>query len=318
MSGASVVWADVVLSLLAGSGRGLSQSQAKDRPAPGLSKEFASETATVNGVKLHYVRGGTGPAVILVHGFPEDWYEFHKVMPRLAKKFTVIAVDLRGVGGSAATPGGYDAANMAEDIYQLVSALKLERVYIVGHDIGGMVAYAFVRRYPQITRGAMILDVPIPGIEPWEQVKCNPAVWHVNFHQTPDLPEKLIAGRQNVYFRYFFNRFTFNKKAITDTDTAHYANSYATAAQLRAGMEFFRAFPANEKFNTAQQSVLDVPIVVAGGDKSFAELLPKMAEDLRAHGCQNVVVETIKDSGHYVADEQPTIVAELIERYGSM
>ncbi len=120
-----------------------------------------------------------------------------------------------------------------------------------------------------------------------------------------------------VYFRYFFDHFTFNKKAISDTDTAHYANSYATAAQLRAEMEFFRAFPINEKFNMAQQSMLDVPLVVAGGDKSFAALLPKMAEDLRAHGCQNVVVETIKDSGHYVADEQPTIVAELIERYGS-
>ncbi len=283
-----------------------------------LGKGFVSDIAQVNGTTLHYVLGGAGPAVVLVHGFPEDWYEFHKIMPRLAKKFTVIAVDLRGAGGSAATPGGYDAANMAEDIYQLASALKLERLYIVGHDIGGMVAYAFVRRYPQITRGAMILDVPIPGIEPWEQVKSNPALWHVNFHQTPDLPEKLIAGRQRVYFGYFFNHFTFNKKAISDTDAAHYANSYADAAQLHAEMEFFRAFPANEKFNRLQQSVLDVPIIVAGGDKSFAELLPTMAEDLRAQGCQNVVVETIEDSGHYVVDEQPEIVAALIERYGSM
>jgi pimeloyl-ACP methyl ester carboxylesterase len=123
-----------------------------------LGKGFTSEIETVNGITLHYVRGGEGPALILIHGFPQDWFEYHAVMPQLAKQFTVIAVDLRGVGGSTATAGGYDAANMAEDIYQLVSALKLEHVYVVGHDIGGMVAYAFVRRYPQITRGAMILD----------------------------------------------------------------------------------------------------------------------------------------------------------------
>jgi pimeloyl-ACP methyl ester carboxylesterase len=102
--------------------------------------------------------------LILVHGFPEDWYEFHRLMPRLAKRFTVIAVDLRGIGGSTATPGGYDGTNMAEDVRQLAAELKLERIYIVGHDLGGMVTYAFVRRYPEVTRGAMILDVPIPGV----------------------------------------------------------------------------------------------------------------------------------------------------------
>jgi len=127
--------------------------------ATGLEKDFTSETATVNGIKLHYVRGGKGPALILIHGFPQDWFEYHAIMPRLAKQFTVIAVDLRGVGGSTATVSGYDAANMAQD--QLATALKLERIYIVGHDIGGQVAYAWVRRYPEATRGAMILDAPI-------------------------------------------------------------------------------------------------------------------------------------------------------------
>jgi pimeloyl-ACP methyl ester carboxylesterase len=127
----------------------------KMSPLPtGLGKEFASETATVNGITLHYIRGGNGPAVILIHGFPQDWFEYHAIMPRLAKQFTVIAIDLRGVGGSTAAPDGYDAANMAEDVYQLAAVLKLERVYLVGHDIGGMVAYAFVRRYPQVTHGS--------------------------------------------------------------------------------------------------------------------------------------------------------------------
>ena len=147
----------------------------------GLGKDFASEIAAVNGIRLHYVRGGKGLPIILIHGFPQDWFEYHAIMPRLAKRFTVIAVDLRGIGGSKATAGGYAAANMAEDVHQLVSALKLERVYVVGHDLGGMVTYAFVRRYPQVARGAMILDVPIPGIEGWDEIQGDPSAWHVRF-----------------------------------------------------------------------------------------------------------------------------------------
>jgi alpha-beta hydrolase superfamily lysophospholipase len=137
----------LALSALAGCGIIFSQAEAKDPAsllAMGLSKDFASETASMNGTTLHYVRGGKGPPLILIHGFPQDWYEYQAIMPRLAKRFTVIAVDLRGIGGSTATAGGYDAANMAEDVDQLVTSLKLSRVYIVGHDIGGQVAYALV------------------------------------------------------------------------------------------------------------------------------------------------------------------------------
>ena len=146
---------------------------------------FVSGTAQVNGTTLHYVRGGSGPAVILLHGFPEDWYEYHRVIPLLAKHFTVVAVDLRGIGGSAATPDGYDAANMSEDVHKLVEHLHLEHVYVVGHDIGGMVAYAFARRYPETSRGVMLLDAPVPGLGPWDAVKTNPIIWHIHFQQTP-------------------------------------------------------------------------------------------------------------------------------------
>jgi pimeloyl-ACP methyl ester carboxylesterase len=284
-----------------------------------LGKGFVSDTATVNGTTLHYIRGGAGPALILIHGFAEDWYEWHKIIPRLAKKFTVVAVDLRGIGGSKATPAGYDAANMAEDIHRLVLHLKLGHVYIAGHDIGGMVTYAFVRIYPKETRGVMILDVGLPGIAPWEEDKANPVLWHFGFHQTPQLPEQLIAGRQFIYFREgMFDRFALNTKVITDADVAHYANSYVAPEQLRAGLGFYRAFPDDEKFNAAQRSVLNVPIVLAGGDHSAGPNLPRIAESLRKNGCANVTIRVIQKSGHYVVDEQPEIVAELIERYASL
>jgi len=180
----------LVLYYLAGCGMVLSQYHTQGQTSPivtGLDKEFLSVTATVNGITLHYVRGGKGPTVILIHGFPQDWFEYRPIMPRLAKQFTVIAVDLRGIGGSTATSGGYDAATMAEDVYQLVSKLKLEHVYVVGHDIGGHVAYAFFRRYPQLMRGAMILDTPIPGIEGWEEIQGAPFMWHMHFMQVPGL-----------------------------------------------------------------------------------------------------------------------------------
>jgi pimeloyl-ACP methyl ester carboxylesterase/ketosteroid isomerase-like protein len=291
---------------------GQSRQQA-DPLVESLGKGFISGDAKVNGTTLHYVRGGTGPAVILLHGFPQDWYEFHQVMPRLAKKFTVVAVDLRGMGGSTATAGGYDAANMAEDIHHVAEQFGLEHVYVVGHDLGGMVAYAFVRRYPETLRGAMILDVPLAGIGPWEEIQTLPQVWHIRFHQTPDLPEKLIAGRQAIYFRYFFSGPQFS-----DADVAHYAESYATPDKLRSIFEFYRAFPEDAKFNEAQRGATNVPLLLAAGEKSpFNRFIPGIAQALREHGCTNVKTDVIKDSSHYVADEQPGTVAELVEQYAT-
>jgi pimeloyl-ACP methyl ester carboxylesterase len=294
-------------------------AQAQVDPAVAeLGEGFVSSAADVNGTTLHYVHGGTGPSVILLHGFPQDWYEFHQVMPRLAQSFTVIAVDLRGIGGSKATPDGYDAANMAKDVRQLAQQLKLERAYLVGHDIGGMVAYAFAHLYPEEARGVMILDVPLPGIEPWEEVKADPLLWHVNFHQTPDLPEKLIAGRQAVYFSHFFDLGTADRDAISADDRARYASAYAAPEQLRAAFEMYRAMPAKETFDAAPRSAIDVPLVLAGGDQGFGPLLPEIAEALRSRGWTDVSVELIENSGHYVADEQPKALAALIERYASM
>jgi len=293
------------------------QSPADQRIDPGLATlggGFVSGTAQVNGTTLHYVRGGTGPAVILLHGFPEDWYEYHRVMPLLAKQYTVVALDLRGIGGSVETAGGYDAANMAEDVHQLVERLHLEHIYIVGHDIGGMVAYAFARRYTDTCRGVMLLDAPVPGLGPWDAVKANPIIWHINFQQTPELPEQLIAGREAIYFRHFLDHNTFS-----DAEVARYARSYAAPEHLRAALEIYRAFPANEKFNAAQQTVISVPLVLAPGEHSaFEKLMPSFAEALHAHGCTNVKIEVIQNSVHYVADEQPQAVAELIERYASL
>jgi len=278
-----------------------------------VGKGFVSNMVKVNGTTIHFVRGGHGPAVILIHGFPQDWYEYHSVMRVLGNKFTVIAVDLRGIGGSMPASGGYDAPNLAEDIRQLVQQLKLERVYVVGHDIGGMVAYAFARLYPQLTRGAMILDVPLPGMAPWDESVAPPSFWILNFHQTPELPEKLVMGRQSVYFHFILDPFHFSA-----ADVDHFVSAYGTVAHLHAGFELYRAFHANGEFNDAHWEPLEVPLVWAAGENSFfGKIGPAIAKALHDHGCRNITTESIKNSGHYVVNEQPDSVAVLIGRYAS-
>lgn len=295
---------------------GLATAQVPDPDAATLEGDFTSETATANGISLHYVRGGAGPAVVLLHGYPQDWYEWHRVMPRLARRFTVVAVDLRGVGRSGVTANGYDAETLAEDIHSLVQHLGLERIYLAGHDIGGMVTYAYARLYPETLRGAMILDVPLPGVEPWESVTVDPLLWHFEFHQTPHVPEALVAGRQEAYFRLaFFDRFAGDPSVFTDEELARYAESYAAPDRLRAGFAFYRAFPANAQFNRSRRTPIDVPIVLAGGEHAVGQINPVIAEALRELGVRDVKTEQIANSGHYVADEQPDAVAALIERY---
>jgi pimeloyl-ACP methyl ester carboxylesterase len=177
-----------------------------------------------------------------------------------------------------------------------------------------MVAYAFARRYPETCRGVMLLDAPVPGLGPWDAVKANSIIWHIHFQQTPDLPEQLIAGREAIYLRHFLDSDTFS-----DADVARYARAYAAPEHLRALLEIYRAFPANEKFNAEQRTAISLPLVLAPGENSpFEKLMPGFAEALRDHGCANVKIEAIKNSVHYVADEQPEAVAQLIERYASL
>lgn len=270
-------------------------------PPPGFSSAHAQG--------LHYVRGGQGPAVILVHGFPEDWVEYREIMPRLAKQFTVVAVDLPGIGRSAPAAGGYDAANLAAHIYALAHALKLERPYVVGHDLGGLVTYAYVRSFPDSLRGAMILDVPMPGIAGWDEAVAG--MWHIGFIQAPgQLAEKLVIGRQAAFLG-----FSLDIARFTPAERAYYIKAYA-APQLHAAFEIYRAFPKDAAFNAAQRAPNPTPLVVSVGEKSFfAAWLSTFVEGYRAKGMTRVDSARIPGASHYVMADNPTAVADLIERY---
>ncbi len=283
-----------------------------------MGEGFTSGMVDVGDTKIHYIRGGTGPAVLLIHGFPQDWSEYRGIMPALSKHFTVVAIDLPGIGGSTVKESGYNNASVGRDIDALVRALKLDDVYVVAHDLGGGIGYSYARQFPSSLRGLMILDVPIAGLEPWETVKTLPFVWHFAFHQLPDhFAETMITGQLVPYFKHFFTTGTVNHASISEADVQRFAAAYTAPSSLTAGMEYYRAFPKDEVFNAAQTGPCGFPVVLAAGDHSFAALLPPLAKDLKAHGCADVSIETIVDSAHYVTEDQPEQVIALIEKYAA-
>jgi len=269
---------------------------------------FASANALANGTSLHYVRGGHGPAVILLHGFPEDWVEYRAIMPRLTIRFTVVAVDLPGLGKSGPATNRYDTAHMAADIHSLAAALKLEQPYIVGHDLGGLTTYAYVRQFPDDLRGAMILDVPMPGLAGSQEAASG--FWHVGFMQAPkDLAEKLVAGRLAAFLGWFYDLGKF-----APAERAYFIRAYS-APQLHAAFEIYRALPKDAKWNADQTTPNSVPLVVGVGEKSFfAPLLTKFVESYRANGMTHVEGAQIPEAGHYLLADNPAAIADLIEQ----
>jgi pimeloyl-ACP methyl ester carboxylesterase len=277
---------------------------------------FVSETATVNGTRIHYVRGGQGPTLLLIHGFPQDWYEWRHVMPRLARHFSVVAVDLRGVGGSDAPRGGYDAAGLAQDLAELLDVLGGGPAHVVGHDVGGWVAYALARLHPATTRGVIVMETLIPGIQPADAPDVEVPLWHGEFHMVPDLPEALVHGRAATYFRYFFEIGTVDRTCVTDAEIEHYAAAYGDLEHLRAAFEMYRAIPDNAGFNTTNTGDVDVPLLLVGGEHVFGPVMPPLARRLRAeYGWTDTRSAIVEGGRHYLPDERPSEVADLIERH---
>lgn len=267
---------------------------------------------------VHYLKAGSGPTtIVLLHGWPESSHEWRRVMPLLANRYTVIAPDLRGIGGTSAPSDDFIKATLAGDIHNLVAKLGLRRIVLVGHDIGGMVAYAYARLYPGDLAGVAILDVPLPGIAPWDKIKTIPQAWHFGFNAQQPLAEQLVADRQATYFRYFISSNAATPAAIPDKDVAAYAAAYGSPASLHAGFGFYRAFPSDEKFNASRSERLDVPVMLAGGDRSMASGQVQIEQGLKALGVRDIRVAVIPNSGHWVAEEQPSATAAVIANFAA-
>ncbi|MDB5677483.1 alpha/beta hydrolase [Sphingomonas bacterium] len=268
-------------------------------------------TARVHGAVLHFARSGRGPALILLHGFPQDWSEWRPIIGRLARRYTVVAVDLRGIGQSTAGSNRFDAATMAADVHELAAALKLDRPYVVGHDLGGMVAHAYARLFPKDLRGAMILDVPVPGLDGWDDAVSGSGAWHVGFLQTPDLPETIVAGRHAAFLGHFLAMGDHSDEQIAEA-----LKGYASPAQFHAACEMYRAFPDNAAFGEEKRGLNDVPVVYGTGDGSpFAGLADRIVAALKDSGFTDVTPATVPNAVHYLVADNPDGVAALIEQH---
>ena len=274
------------------------QAAAQIQPFPA---DFNIQEITTNGVTLHVRIGGKGPAVVLLHGYGETGDMWAPLAAELAARHTVIVPDLRGMGLSSHPAGGYDKKTQADDVAGVLNELKIDRVDLVTHDIGNMVGYAFAAQYPQRVTKFVLMDAPLPGIGPWEEVLKNPLLWHFRFGG-PDM-ERLVAGRERIYLDRFWNEFSADPKKFSEESREHYAKLYARPGAMHAGFAQFAAFDQDARDNQSllAKGKLTMPVLAIGGEKSFG---PMMATVMR-FAASNVEEMTIPQAGHWLMEEQP-------------
>jgi pimeloyl-ACP methyl ester carboxylesterase len=264
-------------------------------------KTILSKTATVNGLKLHYLTIGHGPAVLLLHGYAQNSRMWRPLMPLLAEKFTVIAPDLPGIGESEIPKDGLDMKSAAARIHDLVTLLGIKKAEVVGHDIGLMVAYAYAAQFPSETEKLVLMDAFLPGIGEWESTYNDPRIWHFRFNGPT--PEKLVAGRERIYFEHYWNDFAADKDhSIPEADRKAYTLAYSGPGRMRAGWAYFIAFPQTAKdFAQFSQTKLSMPLLVIGGEKSRGDGLGREAKEVAS----NVNIVILKNTGHWLMEENP-------------
>jgi pimeloyl-ACP methyl ester carboxylesterase len=273
-------------------------------------QKIKSRFANVNGVRLHYLAAGSGDPIILLHGYAETSHMWLPLIAELAATHTVFAPDLRGAGESAKPAGGYTKAEMAADIHALAHSRGYERVQIVGHDIGLMVAYAYAAQCPSEVQRIALMDAFLPGVGDWKNVWLMRDLWH--FHFYGKTPLALVHGRERIYFEHFWNDFAADAKhSVPERDRRFYAKEYARPGGMRAGFEYFRAFEQDAKvFAGFAQKALAMPMLVLTGEKAGGEFLIQQAK-LVATNVEGVVV---RGSGHWLMEEAPEqVIPKLVE-----
>jgi pimeloyl-ACP methyl ester carboxylesterase len=268
--------------------------------------------AELSNVRLHYVVAGEGPPVVLLHGWPQTWFSWRKVIPLLANRYRVIAPDLRGLGDSSRPTSGYDKRTVGRDIWQLITeVLGHPRFLLVGHDWGGPVAYAIAVEHPDAVRCLAILDIAIPG-DGSPNISQGGRRWHHAFHQTPELPEKLIEGREDIYLGWFYRTYGHRTDVISESDIAEYLRCYRQPGALQAGLAYYRALPQDiaDNESSARRFKLPMPVLALGGADSWGrghEVLQSMQRL-----ATNVSGGVIENCGHWMPEEQPQILADRL------
>ena len=279
---------------------------------PPYPAAFHTQNITTNGATIHVRVGGSGPAVILLHGYGETGDMWAPLAANLMRDHTVIVPDLRGLGLSSKPVGGFTKMNQAGDVAGVLDRLKVEHADIVAHDIGNMVAFAFAEQHGDRVGKMVLIDAPVPGIGPWEQIIQSPLLWHFRFGG-PDM-ERLVKGRERIYLDRFWNDFSADPKHFTEASRQHYARLYALPGAMHSGFEQFHAFDQDAIHNRAWLAAhgkLKIPMLALGGEKSFGS---QMADVMRA-GDDNVKGGVIPGSGHWIMEENPKATVAMVREF---
>src|SRR5215472_12337989 len=269
---------------------------------------FGTENVVTNGTQIYVRVGGAGPAVLLLHGYGETGDMWAPLGAQLVRDHMVIVPDLRGLGLSSRPASGYDKKTQAEDLAGVLNSLKIDKIDLVTHDIGNMVGYAFAAGHSERVKKFVIIDAPLPGIGPWDDIVRSHALWHFSFYG-PDA-ERLVKGRERIYLDRFWNEFSADPKNFDEASREHYAALYARPGAMHAGFEQFKAFDQDAADNKAFVAAgkLSMPILAVGGEKSFG---PTMAVVMQA-AATNVTEAIVPQSGHWVMEENPAATIKLV------
>jgi pimeloyl-ACP methyl ester carboxylesterase len=299
--------------------------RAEDRTSPptrstdaayGIPAGFTSHFATANGVKLHYVIGGSGSPILLIHGWPEDWYEWRTVMPIFAQHHTVVAVDMRGFGASEITDSGYDRRSLAEDLYQLMRQVGYDKATVVGHDWGGPVAYAYAATHREAVDKLVIAEGPPDG--PWTKQQRAPflhnPLWFFGFFEIPNFAETVLAGHEKEFLDWFYRNKEFHivPGAFSDADIAYYEGVYAEPGRLAASVKLYRTIDQDIIDNSKlSQTPLAIPVLAVGARHGIG---PGVADAVNriASSVDPVIME---DTGHFLVEERPSEFSRIVEDF---
>jgi len=262
---------------------------------------FQHKMVSVEGCTLSATVGGRGPTVLLLHGYAETAQMWKPLALKLASRFTVVAIDLPGIGDSSIPASGIDMKTSARRIHEGVHKLGFDRTRVVGHDIGLMVAYAYAAMYPDEVQQLTLMDAFLPGIGGWRDVYDAAAPWHFRFYGPT--PELLVAGRERIYFEHFWNDFAADPKhSIPEADRRAYAKAYARPGRMAAGFAYFASFlKTADDFAELGKARLPMPVTSIGGAKANGEVLGAQAKLISG----NPTVVVIQDSGHWLMEEKP-------------
>jgi pimeloyl-ACP methyl ester carboxylesterase len=279
--------------------------------AADFGPRFKVQSVPVDGGTVSVAVGGSGPAVVLLHGYAETSLMWKPLAAVLAPRFTVIAPDLPGIGNSSIPTTGIDMKASAERVHAAVRTLGYSKVRVVGHDIGLMVAYAYAAMYPEEVQKLVLMDAFLPGVEGWEAIYNNPGIWHFRFYGAT--PEALVRGRERTFFEHFWNNFAADKtRSIPEVDRRAYTTAYSRPGRMAAGFAYFASFPKTAAdFADLAKTTLAIPVLAIGGEKSLGEALGAQTRLVAT----DVSVIVLKNTGHWILEEQQTETISALDRF---